>query len=136
MVCDTPTDDESRADLKFFLNKKVIDDTHYVWWLVHNQPKDVGDIGFKFEVSLNSRVIEEDDEEEHKDHCLKSFEGSVLPCEATAETVMEKGLGMVLDMDYIQGILTHPQFQQEYQNRMGVYDKVYYFSVCLKRSQS
>ena len=133
LVCDTPTEDESSAGLKFFLKKQVVDDAHLVWWVFHNQPKKLEDSGFKFRVRLISWPFE-DDEDINDIDCPSSFEGAVLPCEATAETVMENGLGLVLDMDYVRGILSGPLIYQEYPNRVGVYDKVYFFSICLKRT--
>jgi len=123
LVCDTPTEDESSAGLKFFLKKQVVDDAHLVWWVFHNQPKKLEDLGFKFRVRLISWPFE-DDEDINDIDCPSSFEGAVLPCEATAETVMENGLGLVLDMDYVRGeilrILSGPQFDLGNPNRMGV----------------
>merc|ERR1712029_1132503 len=80
--------------------------------MFHNQPRDVTDSQYRFIISLESHMMKDDEDEMiNYGNSLVVFEGPVLPCESTGETVRENAQGLVVDTSFMRGILRYYEFE-------------------------
>lgn len=118
---------DQEPELKVFFCSQILDN-HYVLWMFHNLPRNNSG-AYKFIISLESDNKNEQNEEEmnNYENSLMVFEGPVLQCEATAETVKENAQGMVVDMSFMRDILKYDGYYSD--------KGVYYCTVAIKMRQ-
>ena len=105
--------------MNVFMCCKVLEDSkQFVLWVFHNRPKST--IKYKYVLSLdsiahkkdttgNSAVAVEENEEYWYTSVMK-FNGPVLPCEATAEKVLQDSQGIIVDIDFMNGIKKYTKY--------------------------
>ena len=100
------------TSLNVFMCCKVLKDSkQFVMWVFHNRPKST--IRYKYVLNLDSIAQKKDTMENsavaplNEEYCYTSvmkFKGPVLPCEATAEKVRADSQGIIVDIDFMNGI--------------------------------